>query len=63
MFGPVVKQMPFNDISTFSSGYYFVQRSKSLCNFGREHYEDHFCKIILNLGQWLMRCCLKFFYF
>ena len=24
-----------------------------LCNFGREHYEEHFCETILNLDQWL----------
>ena len=30
-----------------------------LCNFGRGCYEEQFCKIILNLGQWFRRCCLK----
>ena len=25
----------------------------SLCNFGRGHYEEHFCEIILVLDQWL----------
>ena len=28
-----------------------------LCNFGRGYYEEQFCKIILNLGQWLRRRC------
>ena len=26
-----------------------------LCNFGRGHYEEHFCEIILNLNQWFRR--------
>ena len=30
-------------------------------NFGREYYEEQFCEIILNLGQWYRRCCLKDF--
>ena len=32
-----------------------------LCNFGRRHYEEQFCEIILNLGQWFRRCRLKDF--
>ena len=33
-----------------------------LCNFGRGHYEEQFCKFISNLGQWFRRrCCLKIF--
>ena len=32
-----------------------------LCNFGRGYYKEHFCEIILNLGQWFMRCCLEDF--
>ena len=32
-----------------------------MCNFGRGHHEEHFCKIILNLDQWFRRCCLKMF--
>ena len=33
-----------------------------LCNFGRGYYEEQFCKITLNLGQWFRsRCCLKDF--
>ena len=34
-----------------------------LCNFGRGHHKEHFCKIILNLDQWFRRRCrlkLKF---
>ena len=32
-----------------------------LCNFIRGYYEDKFCEIILNLGQWFRRCHLKDF--
>ena len=33
----------------------------SLCNFGRG-YEEQFCELILNLGQWFRsRCRLKDF--
>ena len=28
-----------------------------LCNFGRGYYEEQFCEIILNLGQWFRRRC------
>ena len=30
-----------------------------LCNFGRGHYGEHSHEIILNLGQWFKRRCLK----
>ena len=31
-----------------------------LCNFNKQCYEKRFCKIILNLDQWLRRkFCLK----
>ena len=33
-----------------------------LCNFGKEHYEEQFCEIILNLDQLFRnRCRLKIF--
>ena len=33
-----------------------------LFNFSRGYYEEQFCEIILNLGQWFRRrCCLKYF--
>ena len=25
------------------------------------HHEEQFCEIIMNLGQWFRRCCLKVF--
>ena len=33
-----------------------------LCYFGRGHYEEHFCEIILNFGQWLRRCHLSIYF-
>ena len=30
-----------------------------LYNFGRGHYLEHSCEIILNSDQWFLRCCLK----
>ena len=32
-----------------------------LCNFGKGYYEEQFCVIALNLGQWFKRCSLKYF--
>ena len=29
-----------------------------LCNFGKWHYEEQFCEIILNLDRWIRRRCL-----
>ena len=40
------------EISIFSS----VEKNV-LCNFPREHNEEHFCEIILNLGHWFRRSC------
>ena len=51
-----MEEMPFKDIS--------ISRALTalLCNFGRGCYEEPFCEIILNLGQWFRRrCCLKDF--
>ena len=52
MFWPVVKEISFKDIPTFSSRAHFVHMSLSigLSNFGRGHHEEHFCEIILNHG-------------
>ena len=30
-----------------------------LSSFGPGHYEEHICKINLNLDHWFRRCCLK----
>ena len=32
-----------------------------MCNFGRGFYEEQFCEIIFNLGQWNRRCRFKDF--
>ena len=32
-----------------------------LSYFDKELYEEHFCKIFLNLDQWFRRCHLKYF--
>ena len=42
-FGPVVREMSFQDISIFGSGGHFVSPEPShLCNFSRGHYGDCF---------------------
>ena len=55
--------MPFKGISYLDILQPFCSvECNHLCNFGRGFYEEQFCKIILNLGQWFRsRCCLKDF--
>ena len=54
-FGPVVKEMLFNDIARpFCSG-----EQKNLGLFGRRYYDECFCEIILNLDQWLKEILFK----
>ena len=37
--------------------------AETLCNFGREHHEEQFCEIVMNLDQLFRgRCLLKTFY-
>ena len=31
-----------------------------MCNFGRGHYEEHFCEIILNSDQWFKKMLFKY---
>ena len=38
--------------------WYSVQQNH-LCNCGREHYEEHFCELILNLVQWYQEIPFK----
>ena len=56
-FGPVVQEISFEDISyleLFQPPFWAEQNH--LCNFGREHHEEHFREIIiLNLDQWFRR--------
>ena len=44
--------MLFKDFSNCSSGGYFVAEVEPLCNFGRGHYGEHSCEIILNFDPW-----------
>ena len=55
--------MSFEDIFYFSSGsHMFLAEQNGLYNFGRRRYKEHFCELILNLGQWLRKKCrLKIF--
>ena len=46
-FGPVIQDMLFKDLSTFTSCSSFVQLSGTIyANFGRWHYGEHLCGII-----------------
>ena len=55
--------MSFKDISYLELWQPFCSvELNHLCNFGRRHYEEQFCKIILYSDQWFRRsCCLKIF--
>ena len=37
------------------------EEHNQLCNFSEGYFEEQFCEIILNLGQWFKRCRLKDF--
>ena len=51
--------MLFKDISYLELWQPFCSAEQNhLCNFSGGCYEEQFCEIILNLGQWF-RCCLK----
>ena len=48
--------MLLKDFSNFSSGGHFVQLSRTILAILVEgHPEEHFCEIILKLGQWSRR--------
>ena len=50
--------MSFKDISYLELWQPFFSAERNhLCNFGRGHYEEQFCEIILNLGKWFRRRC------
>ena len=54
--------MLFKDISYLELWLLFCSAEwNHLPDFGRGHNEEQFCEIILNLGQWFRRCCLKDF--
>ena len=54
--------MTLKDISYLElwQSLYSVERNH-LCNRGRRHHEEQFCKIVSNLDQWFRRCRLKLF--
>ena len=57
-FGPVFHEMSFKDNSYLELWWPFCSAERNhLCNFGRGHYEEQFCDIISNLGQWFRRRC------
>ena len=51
--------MSFKDFSIFSWLPFCSAEWNRFDNFGRGPYEEHLCQIILNLGLWFMRRCLK----
>ena len=54
--------MLFKDISYLELWWPFCSvQPNHLCNLGRGHYEENFCKIILNLDHCFRRCRLKTF--
>ena len=56
------EKMPFKDISYLELWQPFcLLEWNHLFQFGRGHYEELFCGIILNLGKWFRRCRLKDF--
>ena len=58
----VQEEMPFKGISYLELWQPFCSAERNhLCNFCRRYHEEQFCEIILNLGQWFRRCCLKDF--
>ena len=52
--------MPFKGISYLELWLLFCCSAERnhLCNFGRGHYEEQLCEMILNLDQWFRRRCL-----
>ena len=62
-FGPVVQEeTSFKDISYLELWQPLCSAEHNhLCNLGRGYPEEQFCEIILNLGQWLRKRCLKDF--
>ena len=61
--GPVVQaEMLFKGISYLELWQPFCSVEQDyLSDFCRGYYEEQFCEIILNLGQWFRRCGLKDF--
>ena len=54
----VQMEMPFKGISYLELWRPFSWTERyHLCYFGKGYYEEQFCEIILNLGQWFRRRC------
>ena len=50
----------FKEISYLDLWWPFCPAERNhLCDFGKGHYDEQFCEIILNLDQWFMRECYK----
>ena len=61
-FGSVVQEeMLFKDISHLELWWLFCSAEGPFVQFGRRHFEEYLCEIILNLYQWFRRYCLKLF--
>ena len=61
-FGPVVQEMPFEDISYLKLWQPFCSVEWNLlCKYARGPNEKHFSEIILNLDQPFRKCCLNIF--
>ena len=58
-FGPVVQQeKSFKEIFYLELWQPFCSAVRNhLYDFGKGHYEEQFCEIIVNLDQWLRREC------
>ena len=57
----VQKECRLKVILIWSSGRFCSVEHNHLCKFGKGYYEEQFCEIILNLGQWFWRCPFKDF--
>ena len=54
----MVQEMLFDDISCLEIWWSFCSvEQNNLYNFGKGHYEEQFCGVILNFDQWLRRKC------
>ena len=54
--------MPFKDLCYLEFWWCFCSAEQNnLCTFGRGHYEEKFCEIIMILDHWFWRCRLKIF--
>ena len=58
----MVQEISIKDISYLELWrHLYSVKWKYLFKFGRGHYGEHSCEIILNLGKWFRRCLKKKF--